>query len=125
MREIDTSELDRLARDFMAAPARVIPALVPVANRAGINIKRAMRADATGHRGMPDLPRTIAYDVELTPTSVSVDVGWLEPTGQGHLENIAAFGTSKTPPLMDITRGLTDEVPNFMRWVAKVGSEAL
>lgn len=125
MREIDTSQLDRLAREIASAPARVIPSLVPVANRAGINMKRAMRADASNHRGVPDLPRSIEYDVTVTPVSVSVDVGWLNPSGQGHLENIAAFGSPTSAPVMDVTRGLTDEVPAFMRWVAKVGSEAL
>ena len=39
--------------------------------------------------------------------------------------NFAAYGTPNQAPVMDITAGLTAEVPNFMRWVAKVGSEAL
>ena len=84
-----------------------------------------MRADASGHRHLPQLPATIHYDVDVSPGSVSVDIGWLEPTGQGHLENIAVFGTSNNAPVMDITRGLRDELPTFMRWVAKVGSEVL
>jgi hypothetical protein len=125
MREvIDTSELDALARNLAAAPARIIPALVPVAHRAGANIKRTMRRDATGHRHLTDLPRFVEYDVDQGATSITVDVGFRRE-GQGNLANVAAFGTSNNAPVMDITRGLVDEVPNFMRWVAKVGSEAL
>jgi hypothetical protein len=124
MREvIDTSELDALARDLATAPARIIPALVPVAHRAGSNIKRAMRKDAEGHRHLPGLPRFVEYDVEVDATSVTVDVGFRKE-GAGNLANVAAFGTVNNAPVMDITRGLRDEVPNFMRWVAKVGAEA-
>ena len=121
---IDASELDALARDFALAGAKVIPAIVPTAHRAGNNIKRVMKSDATGHAHLPGLPRYVEYDIETTATSVTVDVGFRKE-GQGSLANIAAFGTADTPALFDVTAGLTDEVPNFMRWVAKVGAEAL
>lgn len=121
---IDTSELDRLARNFMAAPAKVIPAIVPVAHRAGGNIKRAMRKDATGHRHLKNLQNFVEYDVDQTPTSVTVDVGFRKE-GKGNLANVAVYGTAKNAPVMDVTRGLYDELPNFMRWVVRVGSEVL
>ena len=124
MPDFDTSELDALARELAAAPAKVIPAIVPVAHRAGGNIKRRMRKDATGHRRLGALPKYVEYDVEQTRSSVTVDVGFRKE-GQGSLANIAAFGTADTPALFDVTAGLTDEVPNFMRWVAKIGAEAL
>jgi hypothetical protein len=124
MREIDTSELDALARGFMAAPAKVIPSLLPVAHKAGGNIKATMKRDATGHRGLKSLPSFVEYDIEQTPTSVTVEVGFRKE-GQGNLANFAAFGTPKQAPVMDITAGLYAELPNFMRWVVKVGSEIL
>lgn len=120
----DVSELDALARDFMAAPAKVIPALVPVANRAGVSIKGVMRSDASGHSHLPGLSRAVEYDVEVDATSVTVTTGFRKQ-GQGNLANVAAFGTSNNAPVMDITRGLVAEVPKFMRWVAQVGAEAL
>ena len=124
MRNWDTSELDGLAREFTAAPLRVIPALVPVAHRAGGNIKRVMKSDASGHDFLPGLASTVEYDLKQTPTSVAVEVGFRKE-GQGNLANIAAFGSVNNAPVMDITRGLVDEVPKFMRWVAQVGSEAI
>ena len=120
----DHSELDALARDLMAAPLKVIPALVPVANKAGVNMKRVMKSDASGHRHLPGLASKVNYEVDVAAGSITVEVGFVDE-GQGELANIAAFGTSKNAPVMDITRGLTEEVPNFMRWCAKVGSEAL
>jgi len=123
MREIDTSQLDALARGFMAAPAKVIPSLLPVAHKAGGNIKTRMRKDASGHRHLAGLERFVQYDVEVDATSVTVDVGFRKE-GRGNLANIAAFGSPTSAPVMDITAGLYAEVPNFMRWVAKVGSEA-
>ncbi len=124
MLEFDTRELDRLARDFTTAPAKVIPAIVPVAHRAGAKIKASMRKDAAGHRHLPGLPRFVEYDVDVAPTSVTVEVGFRKE-GQGNLANVAAYGTSNNAPVMDVTRGLRDEVPDFMRWVARVGSEIL
>lgn len=120
----DTSELDALAREFMAAPARIIPALVPTANRAGNNIKRTMKKDASGHGHLPGLSTMVEYDVDVNPTSISVEVGFRKE-GQGNLANVAAFGTTNNAPVMDITRGLVEEVPKFMRWVAQVGAEAM
>ena len=121
---IDASELDALARDFALAGAKVIPAILPTAHRAGNNIKRVMKKDADGHSHLPGLPRYVEYDIETTATSVTIDVGFRKE-GQGNLANIAAFGSVNNAPVMDITRGLTEEVPNFMKWAARLAAEAL
>jgi hypothetical protein len=124
-RLIDASELEALAADLLAAPARVIPALVPTANKAGVNMKRSLRKAASGHKGLPRLPASIEYEVDVAPTNVTVNAGWLHPTGQGHLENIAVYGTSRTAPVVNIVPPLTDEVPRFMQYVARAAAEAL
>lgn len=120
----DTSELDRLERELRLAHLKVIPAIVPVAHRAGSNIKGVMKADASGHSHLGGLPATVNYDLDVSPREVSVEVGFRK-IGQGNLANFAAFGSVNNAPVMDITRGLTAEVPRFMQWVAKIGSEAL
>ena len=124
MADFDTSELDALARELATAHLKVIPSVMPVAHRAGVNIKATMKKDASGHRRLGGLPRYVEYDIERTASSVSVEVGFRKE-GQGNLANIAAFGSVNNAPVMDIGRGLTEEVPNFMRWVAKVAGEAL
>lgn len=124
MIEIDAHELDALAMDFMTAPLKVIPAIVPVAHKAGAKMKGSMRKAASGHSHLPGLASTVGYDLETDATSVTVDVGF-NKVGQGNLANIAAFGSINNAAVMDITIPLTEEVPSFMRWVAKIGAEAL
>ena len=120
----DTSELTRLALDMQVAPARVMAAIVPVAHTAGSKMKADMRRAAAGHYRLGGLPSAVSYDVDASPSEVSVEVGF-ERRGQGKLAVIVVEGTSTTPPIMDIDAPLAAEVPNFMRWVAKVGAEAL
>ena len=121
---LDMSEVAALAAALAAAPAKVMPAVIPVASKAGVNIKRVMKADASGHRYLPGLSRAVEYELSATPSSVSVEVGFAK-RGQGNLAAIAAFGTPRTAPVMDITRGLTAETPRFADWLVRVAGEAL
>ena len=124
MPSFDSRELDSLADGVAAASAQVVGALIPVAHHAGGNMKRQMRRDATGHRRLPALPRYVEYDVTQTPLSVTVEVGFRKE-GQGNLANIAAFGTSRTAPFIDITAPLRAELPKFMAFAAKAAAEAV
>lgn len=120
----DASEIHALAAEQRIAADWVMAAIVPVAGRAGQNIKAGIRRSASGHTRLPHLSRAVSYDVNVSPTRVEVEVGF-DQSGQGNLANIAVYGTSKTAPFVDIDSPLQAEVPNFMRWVAKVGAEAL
>lgn len=120
----DTSELDALSFTLATAAVKIIPALVPVAHTAGAKIKSTMRRDATGHHRLGQLPSTVSYDVNVAPTEIAVEVGFREE-GQGKLATIVVAGTATTPPIMDVTRGLHQEVPAFMKWAAKVGAGVL
>ena len=124
MPSFDTSGLDRLAADFSTAAAKVVPALVPVAHRAGANMKKDMQREASGHRNLASLPRFVSYDVDTTATSVAVDVGFRKE-GAGNLANIAAFGTSRNAPVMDITAPLVKELPKFLLHVATAVAKAV
>lgn len=121
---MDSSEVHALAARFYAAPPRVMVAIVPVAERAGVAMKKTMKADASGHRHLPGLAAHVNYSIDAGPMQVAVAVGFTK-SGQGNLANIAAFGTVRNGPVMDITRGLRDEVPKFTKWVAKAGAEVL
>ncbi len=121
---LDMSEVAVLAAALAAAPAKVMPAVIPVAAKAGVNIKRIMKADASGHRYLGGLPRWVEYQLDVTPSSVSVEVGFVK-RGQGNLAAIAAFGTPRTAPVMDITRGLVAETPRFSDWLLRAAGEAL
>ena len=125
MPDMDSSQVRLLASRLAFAPARVAPALLPVAHRAGNNLKRTLRTDASGHRRLGGLAAGISYEVDATPTSVSVSAGWFAPTGQGHLENIAVYGTARSAPLLDITRGPREEAPKFGAYLAQAAAKAL
>lgn len=73
---LDMSEVAALAAALAAAPAKVMPAVIPVASKAGVNIKRVANADASGHRYLPGLSRAVEYELSVTPSSVSVEVGF-------------------------------------------------
>ena len=124
MPDFDSSELEVLAASFDSASLRLIPALRPTMERAGVGIKKRMQSAASGHRRLAGLARTVEYDVDQGVTSISVEVGFRKE-GQGNLANILAFGTSDTPPLFDITAPLAAEVPLFMRFAAKAAAEAI
>lgn len=124
MPNFDTSELKALANSFNSASLRIIPALRPTAERAGVGMKRRMKRDASGHRSLPALPRYVEYDVDQGVTSISVEVGFRRE-GQGSLANIAAFGTSDTAPVLDITAPLAAEVPLFMRFAAQAAAKVI
>lgn len=121
---LDHRELDALARDLIAAPAQVIPAILPTAHRAAANMKRIMRSDASGHDHLPGLAAKVEYTVTPSPSSVEIEVGFRDE-GQGELANIAAFGSVNNAPVMDITRGLTEETPKLVRFAAQAAVKAI
>ena len=108
--EFDASDFDRLADDLTAAER--IPGLEATMHRAANNIKRVMREDASGHRHLPGLPSTVNYDLDSDGDVVEIEVGF-DKRGQGNLANIAAFGSVNNAPVMDITRGLREELPRL------------
>lgn len=117
----DTSELDALADDLVKSAQAV--AVEGVMKRAANNIKRTMKEDASGHRHLPGLARTVSYDIASTAREVAIVVGF-EKKGQGNLANIAAYGSRNNAPVLDITRGLRLELPNVEKWLAKLATGA-
>lgn len=124
MPDFDTSELMKLADSFGDASPRLIRSLRPTVERAGVGIKKRMQRAVGGHPRLVGLPRQVEYDVDQGLRSISVEVGFRKE-GQGNLANIAAFGTSDTAPVFDITAPLYAEVPLFMRFAAKAAAEAI
>lgn len=115
-------DLDALELALRVAPSRLISELGPVANRAGMKIKRDIQKNATGHRRLPHLGRAVEYDVTQTAASVEVEVGF-KKAGQGNLANIAVYGSEDTAPFVDIDTPLQSEVKPFMDWVARVAAK--
>lgn len=121
---LDAREVHALAAELQVAPLRVMTAIVPVANHAGAKIKTGIRRNAAGHRRLGHLPSTVNYDVTASPAEVRVEVGF-DRRGQGKLAHLFVYGSNNTAPSIDIDTPLLNEVKPFMRWVAKVGADAL
>jgi hypothetical protein len=122
--EFDTSELYALAKDLLDAAQ--VRDFEKVMHKAANNIKRVMKADAIGHRHLPGLPSRVNYDFDTAAGGryVSVIVGF-DKKKQGNLANIAAFGSRNNAPVMDITRGLREELPRLERWLSDFTSGVL
>lgn len=123
----DSTQVHALAVDMALAPVKVAAALVPVAHRAGNKMKAGLRSGARGHRRLGGLSAGVSYELDVSATEVSVSAGWFNPTGQGHLENIAVVptGGARNAPVMDINAPLQAEVRPFMRWAARAAAEAV
>lgn len=116
----DTTELDRLAGDFSAAPGRVQREAPKVFDVGANKIKKGMIADATGHGHLPQLQRHVSYD---RLALLRYEIGF-DKEGQGNLANIAAFGSVNNAPVMDHRAALRREVPYIMRRLGNVGENA-
>lgn len=71
--EIDVSGFD----EFAAKMSRlsVVDIAEPVVRKAGVEVKKSMRADASGHRHAPRLAQSISFDVKRAANTIEVQVG--------------------------------------------------
>jgi hypothetical protein len=91
---IDTREVDKLAMDLAAAPARVIPEVEAVLKRGAQNIKRGMQQDFSRSRHFGQVAPTVSYDRRGFASSIGFEIG---PTigGSGSLAGVAVEGGAR------------------------------
>lgn len=111
-----TVQLDKAAH-FAKAKTR------PVIQKAGVNMKRQMQAEAAKSRHFR-IARHISYDT--INDGMGVEVG-PEKTGAGNLANIAYFGGvhGGGGTLPDPGNALRDELPNVTKWLEGLIVEVL
>lgn len=63
--------------EFAAKMSRlsVVDIAEPVVRKAGVEVKKSMRADASGHRHAPRLAQSISFDVKRSANMIEVQVG--------------------------------------------------
>ena len=115
--EFDTSEVNRLALDLSNADGRLRTKAGQVLYVGANKIKKGMKADASGHGHLPTLDAHVSYD---KLGAFEYEIGF-DKVGQGHLANIAAFGSVNNAPVMDHTAALRRETPHI---VEKLGDAA-
>ena len=71
--EISVSGFD----EFAAKMSRlsIVDIAEPVVRKAGVEVKKSMRADASGHRHAPRLAQSISFDVKRSANAIEVQVG--------------------------------------------------
>lgn len=112
---VDTSGLSDLAGDLAAATPKLAKDVRATMARGALNIKNALRDQATGHPSSVHFPASITYDSEVVTDGVAYEIGPDKTRPQGALGNILYFGTAATPPILrDPGEALHDEVPSLV-----------
>jgi hypothetical protein len=119
--EWDSSQVNRLGIDLTEAPGRIQRRAPKVLRRGALQIKNGMKRDASGHGHLGELQNHISYD-ELSP--LSYEIGF-DKEGQGHLANIAAFGSVNNAAVMDHTNSLRRELPAIVHHLSGAGEESV
>lgn len=112
---VDTSQLDRLARDLTAAAGRVQRGTYAAAQASAKRMEADARARVSGHAHLPHYPASIASEVHRRGLLVEATLGPDKGQSQGPLWNIIEFGTSKNAPIPHYGPALDAESGSFGR----------
>lgn len=121
----DTSELDHLAADFHAVPARLIPKVRGVVSKGAVNIKAQLKRETQGSSYFAKIGPTINYDLVVGEfagdASVEATIGPNPNLGGAAQLAGAYFGWSRGGgTLPDPALALADEEPRFVENLAKL-----
>lgn len=116
----DVRQLARLAAVLGGQRAEAETGMAAIVERGALNIKRDWRANATATAGQHArmYPRSISYDVIVTPGGAAAEIGPDKAAPQGPLGNLLEFGSVNNPPHNDGGRALMAEGPRFAAAVA-------
>ena len=110
----DFSEVNKLAADLAAAPAKALPNLRKALEVTARHVKDDWKEPLEGSRMVPAGASTISYDVDGT----SAEIG-PEPGGAGSLVGMLEYGTPNTGPRMHGTAALAKNEKDFVVGVLK------
>jgi hypothetical protein len=92
------------------ATSRMLPEVVAVLGKAGLNIKSGTQRRWSGMAHLRRLPSLVSYDVWFVPGGIKVEIG-PQHVGQGELANVAEFGTVNNAPRPALAPELDLEEP--------------
>lgn len=121
---VDASDLEGLARDLTKIPALMVPKMRGVVQKACLNTKKIMAADARRSKHFKQIAPTISYDTKVLEfLGDAVIEGEIGPSGRGaaSLAGIAYFGTSKPGggTVRNPEDAMLEEAPNFYEFAFK------
>jgi hypothetical protein len=122
----DSSELEALAADLQAVPARMVPKVERVVSKGALNVKNQMRRDAesSGHFGM--IAGTINYDLVVGEfagdASIEASIGPNASLGGAAQLAGAYYGWSRGGggTIPDPAIALGEEEPRFIQSLAEL-----
>ena len=120
--DIDSRDMRLLAADLTAAPTKVQLACDAQLEISAKRIQAGMKADATGHKALPDLQNHVSYD--RLGSGLEYEIGF-DKVGQGSLANIGAFGTSRTAPFLDYAGSLRREEPVLLAALLAIAEKTI
>lgn len=121
---IDAREVRALHHDLTQAHKSIGPHVVRVVEKAAVNIKKQMQAEARGSKSFRGFAPAISYDIKARGAfggaEVEAEIG-PEKGSPGSLANIAYFGTSRGGGTVPDPRGALDaEAPNVERFLGEL-----
>ncbi len=117
-----------LQDDFDRAVREAIPAAKKIVGRGSLNIKRDAKRiiREASHRGyLPHYPRSISYEVKVSGTIVSSEIGPDSAKLQGGLGRILEEGTVNNAPIPHLAPALDAEEHIFYGYMEELGEQLL
>jgi len=97
------------------AASKAPEAVRPVIQKAALNIKSEMIADARASTHFKGMAGSISYDTEITRNGIEAEIGPDKDRRGGALGNIAYFGTPRGGGTLDLDGPLDHETPGMIK----------
>lgn len=129
--DINTREVEALARNLAAAPDRCFAEAKRVISKGALNVKQGAQQkvrDSIGPVGrthLPHYPKAISYDTKSGKDWVHADIGPETSRLQGGMGRGVELGSARTPPIPHLFPALDDEEPNTVRFLLDAAEGAL
>lgn len=110
---VDGREVEDFERVLAKTAVTAIREVRGVVEKGALNIKRDAAKKITGLAHARAYPRSITYDVHVTPGSTYADIGPDKDKPQGPLGNLLEYGSVNNPPHPHMRPAADRELPKF------------
>jgi hypothetical protein len=121
----DSSEVAAYAEVLGKAAGAALDDARAVVAKGALNIKTEARRRVSGLAHAPAYPNSITYDIGVSGSTVTAEIGPDKAKRQGALGNILEYGTRKNAPIPHIRPAVEAELPRFEKALEDLAVEAL
>lgn len=112
---VTVSGLHELEDDLQKAVDESIERTEKVVSKGALQIKNATKQGWSGFAHAPALPNAVTYDIDVSGTVVSAEIGPDKAKRQGALGNLLEFGSVNNAPRPALNPALDAEEPRFIK----------